>query len=380
MEQSPNETASRRGTTAWRILRPIVIFVISLGVVSLLIYFAWITIENRFIMPVAAGDKTPVTVTIQRGASTQTIAAALEDKGIIRSAAAFKLYVDIFDQGAKLKAGAYELNRSMTVEEIVSRLKIGVARAKVETFTITEGMTIEDIANVLLKKGLLKDKNKFIELCRTGSNFQDYEVISSLNQPDDEKRTYKLEGYLFPDTYEVYVDSTEEAIIKKMLGRFSDMFSTDDIDLMQQKGLSIDKVVTLASMIEKEAKPADFKKVSAVFNARIKKGMNLQSCATIQYILGIKRLNLTEKDTSADSPYNTYKYPGLPLGPICNPGKAAIQAALSPDEDFLKQGYLYFCSKDPTSGELAFSKTYEEHLKQQDIYRPLWIAYDKAHQ
>ncbi|MDP2892189.1 MAG: endolytic transglycosylase MltG [Bacillota bacterium] len=378
-DQSGKIEKTQQGNLAWRIFRPILVFLISLGVVAMLIFVAWKVIEDRFIMPVAAGDKTPITVEIKHGASTQTISKELEDSGVIRSAAAFKLYVDVFDQGAKLKAGVYEFNKSMTLEEIIEKMKEGVARAPVENITIPEGKTVEEIADILLKRGLLKDKNKFFELCRTGDKFQDYEFISSLNGPNDERRKYKLEGYLFPDTYQVYVDSTEEAIISKMLSRFNEIFSNDYIELVQEKGWTIDKVVTLASLIQKEAKPKDFKKVSAVFWNRLNKDKHLESCVTIHYILGIRRLKLSLSDIAADSPYNTYKYTGLPLGPVDNPGKEAIEAALNPDVSFMNQGYLYFCSKDPESGELAFSKTYEDHLKQVALYEPLWIAYDNAH-
>ncbi len=364
---------------AWRIVRPLIIFIISLGLVALLVWGGWSFVENRFILPVAAGDKTDYTVEVKRGSSTQTIAKKLEDAGIIRSAAAFKLYVDVFDQGAKIKAGVYQFNKSMTLEEIVGKLKTGESSTNVLNFTITEGMTIEDIANILLKNHLLSDKNKFFELCRSGGSFADYDFISGLNNPDDTKRIFKLEGYLFPDTYEVYTDSTEEMIIKKMLNRFSDVFADKDIARMQDLNMTIDQMITLASLIEKEGKTEDFKKLSAVFHARLQKNMKLESDVTIHYITGTGRLALTNNDTSVDSPYNTYKYPGLPLGPVCNPGKDAIQAALYPDEDFMKQGYLFFCSAEPESGKLVFSKTLSDHKKQVAKYKPLWEEYDKAH-
>lgn len=367
------------GSLAWRVIRPVIIFIISLGLVMLLVWGGWSFVENRFILPVAAGDHTDYTVEIKRGSSTQTIAKQLEDVGIIRSAAAFKIYVDVFDQGAKIKSGVYKFNKSMSLEEIVDKLKVGESTTNVLKFTITEGTTIEDIANILLKNNLLKDKNKFFELCRSGDNFSDYDFISVLSNPDDAKRKFKLEGYLFPDTYEVYTDSTEEMIIKKMLNRFSDVFSDAYITRMQELNMTIDEVVTLASLIEKEGKTEDFKKLSAVFHARLQKNMKLESDVTIHYITGTNHLALTDKDTSVDSPYNTYKYTGLPLGPVCNPGKLAIEAALYPDEDFMKQGYLYFCSAEPESGKLVFSKTLAEQNKQVAKYRPLWEEYDKTH-
>ena len=109
----------------------------------------------------------------------------------------------------------------------------------------------------------------------------------------------------------------------------------------------------------------------------MKAGMPLQSCASVQYIIGVKRLNLTSEDLAIDSPYNTYKNKGLPEGPICNPGKEAIEAALYPDESFLEDNYLYFCLGDPETGETVFSKTLQEHNANVEKYRPLWIEADE---
>ena len=139
----------------------------------------------------------------------------------------------------------------------------------------------------------------------------------------------------------------------------------------------MDEVMTLASMIEKEAKTADFKKVSAIFHNRLNTGMTLGSDVTIKYVTGTNRMSLNSEDLKVNSRYNTYTYAGLPIGPICNPSKAAIEAALYPDESFVAEKYLYFCSKDPDTGELYFSKTLAEHEAAVKIYAPLWQAYDE---
>ena len=129
----------------------------------------------------------------------------------------------------------------------------------------------------------------------------------------------------------------------------------------EEIGMTMDQVLTLASMIEKEAKKADFAKVSAVFHNRLDQGMLLQSDPTVHYVTGERRMALRQSDLAVDSPYNTYKVSGLPVGPICNPSPEAINAALYPDESYVAEKYLYFCSKDPNTGELYFSKTLEEH-------------------
>jgi UPF0755 protein len=146
---------------------------------------------------------------------------------------------------------------------------------------------------------------------------------------------------------------------------------------MEDIGMTMDEVITLASMIEKEAKTADFKKVSAIFHNRLNSGMTLGSDVTIKYVTGTSRMSLNSEDLKVNSRYNTYTYAGLPIGPICNPSAAAIEAALYPDESFVAEKYLYFCSKDPDTGELYFSKTLAEHEAAVSIYAPLWKAYDE---
>ena len=143
-------------------------------------------------------------------------------------------------------------------------------------------------------------------------------------------------------------------------------------------GLSMDQLITLASMIEKEAaKTGDYAKVSAVFHNRLAQGMRLESDPTAKYTDGATNMVLTSAQVSLDTPYNTYVIPALPIGPICNPSPAAIEAALHPSQSFIDEGYLYFCSKDPSSGELYFSKTLAEHEAAVAEYRPLWEAFDE---
>ena len=132
--------------------------------------------------------------------------------------------------------------------------------------------------------------------------------------------------------------------------------------------------MTLASMIEREAGMAeDFPRVSAVFHNRLREGMAMESCATLSYALGVKKYTFTETELAAVSPYNTYRNKGLPVGPICNPGRAAIQAALYPSEEYLSEGYLYFCNMNPKqTNQLVFARTYEEHRSNVVMYSPFW--------
>ena len=237
---------------------------------------------------------------------------------------------------------------------------------------------VDDIAAYLARENVIADPQRFLSLCRDGAQFSQYyyvaDVLSGANASD---RLYVLEGYLAPNTYEIYTNATDEEIIKKLLSQTEAMFREAWHDRADELGMSMDQVITLASMIEKEAKKGDFARVSAVFHNRLKKGMTLGSDVTVKYVTGTTRMSLTDSDLAVSSPYNTYQHKGLPLGPICNPSAAAVEAALYPDEEYVRQEFLYFCSKDPDTGELYFSRTLEEHEAAVKIYAPLWQAYDQ---
>ena len=244
--------------------------------------------------------------------------------------------------------------------------------------TIIEGWTVQSIAAYLKREGVISDEEQFLSLCRTGEQFSAYYYIADVRASANfSQRIYALEGYLSPNTYEIYTSATPEEIIKKLLSQTEAVFRDEWHDRADELGMTMDQVITLASLIEKEAKQADFARVSAVFHNRLKINMALGSDVTIKYVTGTERMSLNNSDLSVDSPYNTYRNKGLPPGPICNPSAAAIEAVLYPDETFTAQNYLYFCSKDPATGELYFSRTLEEHEAAVKIYAPLWQAYDE---
>ena len=186
-----------------------------------------------------------------------------------------------------------------------------------------------------------------------------------------------LEGYLSPNTYEVYVSATEDDIIRKLLSQTEAVFTVENQERAEELDMTMDQVLTLASLIEKEAKESDFARVSAVFHNRLKEGMKLESDVTIHYITGVRKMALADSDLAVNSPYNTYQVTGLPLGPVCNPSPAAIRAALYPDDSMIQEKYLYFCAKEPESGELYFSKTLDQHKRAVEIYAPYWQKYDE---
>ena len=207
-------------------------------------------------------------------------------------------------------------------------------------------------------------------------------------------RKYALEGHLAPDTYRVFTSATAESILRTLLNQHNkvidDVFYANNARYYTDEeggfhemesydtGLSMDQTVILASMIEKEAgNREDYARVSAVFHNRLRLGMKLESDPTVTYLTGIHKLALTEADTAQENGFNTYYVPALPIGPICNPSVAAMEAAQSPDMDYINQGYLYFCATEPTSGQLVFAITAEEHAANVAMYRPLWEEYDR---
>ena len=204
-----------------------------------------------------------------------------------------------------------------------------------------------------------------------------YFVRQLLTEAGAANRKYQLEGFLSPNTYEFYSNADAQTILTKLITQTESTWLSAFDDQAQTYGFRMSDVYALASMIEKEAKRDDFARVSAVFHNRLRKGMSLDSDATVKYASGSKKMALSAEDLKTISPYNTYRNKGLPPGPICNPSMDAVTAALYPDESFLQEGYLYFCSTDPDSGALHFSKTLEEHEAAVAMYRPLWEAFDR---
>lgn len=362
----------------WALLRPILIFACALLVVIGIVSAAWNKISRQVIDPVAPEDQTQIKFTIKGGETLTKVANRLETEKIIRNRSVFKYYADFMGFGQKIQAGDYVLSRSMTINQIAEKLTEGDGKPIVRNITVIPGWTIDDIAAYLAREGAIKDVPAFLAKCKSGADYTAYYYVADLLRTGNAaQRKYALEGYLAPDTYELYVDASADDIIKKLLSQTEAVFKELYHTRAEELQLSMDQVLTLASLIEKEAKTADFKKVSAIFHNRLKKNMPLGSDVTIKYVLGTKRMVLTRADLALNSPYNTYRVKGLPPGPICGPSPRAVEAALYPDESFLRDQYLYFCSKNPDTGELHFSRTLKEHEQAVAIYQPLWEAFDQ---
>ncbi len=363
----------------WKVLRPVLITITVLVLAAGICMTVWNRLYGKFAAPVDAEDKSEYTFEITSGESLNRVSANLENAGLIRSKSVFKYYCDFAGMGQKIQVGTYTLRRDMTLDEIAELLTSGDGNPLVRNITLIPGETVEEFAAKLVKNGVLEKADRFLELCRGGQEFRDYYYIADvLNTKNVSARKYVLEGYLAANTYEVYTTATEEDIIRKLLSQTEAVFPEDYREQAETMGMTMDEILTLASLIEKEAKETDFPRVSAVFHNRLRTGMKLESDVTIHYITGIRRMALTDDDLNRASPYNTYLNRGLPPGPICNPSPAAIRAALYPDEALTAGKFLYFCAKEPESGELYFSRTLEEHQRAVAVYAPLWQKYDQS--
>ena len=362
----------------WRVLRSVLIGVAALVLVFGLLSSVYNYVSENYVSAVDINDDTEIPFTVESGQSLTRVASNLEAAGLIQNSTVFKYYCDFIGFGQKIQAGDYLITKNLNIFEIAELLTTGDGKPLTMMITVIPGWTVEDIADMLVEEGVFDDIAQFLSLCKSGDGLTDYYFIQEeLQTARVSERKYLLEGYLAPDTYEIYTDTTETAILKKLLDQTDVVFDYACQQRAAEIGMTMDEVLTLASIIQREAKTDDFTKVSAIFHNRLSKGMTLGSDVTVNYITGNSRMSLTTSELAIDSLYNTYVNTGLPLGPICNPSPDAISAALYPDSVFVAEQYLYFCAKDPASGELVFSKTLEEHNAAVEIYRPLWEAYDQ---
>ncbi|MFC4305497.1 endolytic transglycosylase MltG [Cohnella boryungensis] len=334
-------------------------FLIALGLVFAMaggvLFYLW-----NGLRPTAASD-TPVKVTISSGMRAQKVAEMLEENGLIRDAFLFSGWLKLQGEGSRFQAGDYELTRGMTREEIVAKLNEGdiVAAATIK-FTIPEGFTVQQIADRLAEKAGV-DKTKFLEAANNPALWTGSAWTKSL--PTDKNLRFPLEGYLFPDTYEMKSGSTEIEIINRMLSELDrklDQLPEDWLGTLEDRGLTVHQLLTIASLVEREV-VADEERpiVASVIQNRIRKKMPMQIDATIQYLLDKQKERLMESDLKVNSPYNTYQNPGLPPGPIASPSLKSIEAALYPEQT----DYLYYVTKKDGTNTHLFAETYKQHQK-----------------
>lgn len=286
-------------------------------------------------------------ILVKPGMVANDIGDLLYQQGAIKSIFLFRIVSRLQGMESSLQPGEYVFSKNMTVQQIVAVLASG--ENSYQQITIPEGYTVEQIAKLLQEKQLVSATL----FKQTAQSFVPYQYMTN----DNSHVIYKAEGYMFPNTYRITKGTTGEQILGVMTSQFDKQFTESMRARAIEVGLSIKDVVILASLVEKEAQlPSDRPIIAGVFLNRLKQNMPMQSCATIQYILGYPKPELTVQDTEIASPYNTYQHMGLPPGPIANPGIAAINAVLYPQNT----DYIYFVAD--RQGAHHFSKTYEEHL------------------
>lgn len=310
------------------------------------VFIAWMYWGN-----LPAGDNELYTVVIEPGMSAGEIAVILSDRGIVRSPLYFKAISKLRGYSKNFRAGRHELSGHLSADEIAMQLTQNPPGPPDIKVTVIEGLTIRETASVLASEADI-DSIEFVTLAA------DKNIIEQLRVDNG-----TLEGYLYPDTYFIRVGTTPMEIIERMVKKFAEVFNDSLRYRAEELGMSVNEVVTLASMIESEAgSNKERALVSQVFHRRLKLGRPLEANPTIQYALGARRRVLDE-DLTIKSPYNTYIHKGLPPGPIANPGKNSLGAALYP----ANSSYLYFVADG--KGGNVFSRTLSEHNRAVRSYK-----------
>ncbi|WP_313234864.1 endolytic transglycosylase MltG [Sporosarcina ureae] len=351
-----------------RTVRKIVFWIVAVVlVVGIVGGFSVYTYIKSALEPVDPDSEKIIEVEIPIGSGLDMISEKLQESGIIKNARIFKYYAKVNNE-ADFQAGTYGLTQSMTPDELIKSLKTGVVyRTPALTITIPEGLTIDQIAERTSEKTTIT-KEQFMEYVTNEQVIQEYiakypEVITK--EILNENIRYALEGYLFPATYPFF---EEKPTVKEVVDTMVDATVQNVIPYKaywaeKDKNRSVHKMLTFASLLEKEATgQSDRETIASVFNNRIEQDMPLQTDPTVLYALGEHKARVMNEDLKVENVYNTYKNKGLPPGPIANAGTASLQATVEPSNT----GFLFFLAdKD---GVNHFAKTYEEHLKNKAKY------------
>ncbi|CCX53350.1 endolytic transglycosylase MltG [Veillonella sp. CAG:933] len=320
---------------------------IGIGVIGVVLILC-IAMITMYLKPNSvAGTPQDVVFTVDKDQTGAEIGDMLYEKGIISSPTTFRLALRLTGSMDKLQQGYYQIPQNASLRQVIALLQKGkLQEIKV---IIPEGYTIQQIADELEKDGL-GPKEAFLEKAKT---YVPYQYMYGPAKVD-----YRVEGFLFPSTYEIPVGNTPEEILKRMAGEMNKQLTPEIRAQIEAKHMTIFEFITLASLVEKEALFDEERPIiAAVFLKRLQIGMPLQSCASIQYILGYPKPHISIEDTKLPSPYNTYMHVGLPPGPIANPGMKSMEAVLNASST----DYLFFVADK--EGHHHFTKTYEEHMK-----------------
>lgn len=343
-----------------KIVLIITFLVIVIGGIGGLVVYNYV---ESALLPLDPNSEETITVDIPIGSGLDNISDKLEKSGIIKNAKIFKYYAK-FNNESQFQAGEYTLTKAMTLDEIITSLKTGkVYREPIFSLTIPEGLTLEQIGQVVEKKTSHSADDFFTFV--TNPEFVDRMMVKYPNtlgpEIKGENVRYALEGYLFPATYPFFeANPSIEVIVDTMLSN-TDKVVTSYVDLLQEEEKSVHWLLTFASLLEEEATAqTDRATIASVFYNRMEEGMPLQTDPTVLYAQGKHKERVLFKDLEFDSPYNTYQNKGLPPGPIANAGKSSIEAVLDPSNT----DYFYFLADK--KGTNHFAVTYDEHLQNID--------------
>ena len=328
----------------------------ALVIVGLIIGGVFFSITSSFDQVLKADQ--PVYFTIESGENVRTVAENLASSSLIKKASAM-VWLSRFEDFGQILAADYEFPVGFTLRQVYTAITAGTNLSPENQVTLIEGLTLEQMAEVLVEEGVISLPDEFIVATSKGlARFVDrFSFLES--KPADQD----LEGYLFPDTYRFFKDSTIDEIVVKILENFDNKLDAEMRSAIADSGRTIHEVVTLASIVEREVRgQQDQATVAGLFTNRLDINLALQADSTINYITKSGRDRSTLADLEIDSPYNTYKYPGLPPGPISNPGLSALQAALYPDET----DFLYFLTD--SEGGVHYATSFEGHQQNRQLY------------
>jgi len=353
----------KTGRTALLVLLALVLI---LGISVVGGYFLF----KNYDKPFDAASTTTVDFVVPSGASTIKIASLLEKEGLIKDDMIFRLKSKLNGYDGKFQAGEYELGAYMGMNEIMEKLQDG--RRETQKITIKEGWSLVDIATYLDEKGIVKKEDFYNSL--ENDEFTQWFVKDLKETAPDPTgaltaKGNRFEGFLFPDTYEIYVGSSARSIINKMLNQFANKFTDELKAKLETNKVTLQEAIAIASIIEGETViDSERPLVASVIYNRLNSnvtGKKLQMCSTVLYSIGYHKNRVLYSDLEVDSPYNTYKYAGLPAGPINNPGIACIKAALNPADT----NYYYFVVSSKGDGSHKFSNSYYDHSKNAADYQ-----------
>ncbi|KHF41969.1 endolytic transglycosylase MltG [Halalkalibacter okhensis] len=368
-EKPRNELYEERVSQA-RVVRKIVFFsligLLLIGIISLIIAYFYVT---NMLGPVDTDNPEEIQVTIPIGSTANQIGTILEEEGLVRNGTMFRYYVRYKNESG-FQAGDYALSTSMTMDDIIAELKEGRVLQEPElVFTVPEGRWLEDVAEIIARETdhteeevmeVLTDQ-EYIEALIDQYSMLTEDIL-------DEDIRFALEGYLFPARYDFMDESPSiQSIVEAMLNGTQSVLEEFSAEL-EASEYNVHEILTLASIIEREAQQSEDRYlISGVLYNRLDRDMRLQVDPTVSYAVGEHLYMTSYAATEVDSPYNTYRYAGIPIGPIANPGKDSIKAALNPEET----DFLFFYAR--FNGEVIYNETYEDHNRTHQRYRDEWV-------